>query len=80
MLGGSEDDLCRPTRSKEPGFQLLDAEDWLSPPRLDIWTEGESQRRRGDYEEGRARENALHFARTSVHFTSNFYLSESDTS
>lgn len=27
MLGGSEDDLCRPTRSKEPGFQLLDAED-----------------------------------------------------
>lgn len=27
MLGGSEDDLWRPTRSKEPGFQLLDAED-----------------------------------------------------
>ena len=27
MLGGSEDDRCRPTRSKVPGFQLLDAED-----------------------------------------------------
>lgn len=44
MLGGSEDDLCRPTRSKEPGFQLLEAEDWLIPPRLDICTE--SRRRR----------------------------------
>lgn len=43
MLGGSEDDLCRPTRSKEPGFQLLDAEDWLIPPRLDIWTERERE-------------------------------------
>lgn len=46
MLGGSEDDLCRPTRSKGPGFQLLDAEDWPIPPRPDNWPEKERQRDR----------------------------------
>lgn len=39
MLGGSEDDLCRPTRSNDPGFQLLDGDDWLIPPRPANWTE-----------------------------------------
>lgn len=34
MLGGSEDDLCRPVRSKGLGFQLLDVE----PPGPDNWT------------------------------------------
>lgn len=34
MLGGSEDDLCRPVRSKGLGFQVLDAE----PPGPDNWT------------------------------------------
>lgn len=45
MLGGSEDDLCRPTRSKEPGFQLPEAEDWPMPPRPESWTEELRQRR-----------------------------------
>lgn len=43
MLGGSEDDLCRPTASREPGFQLPDAGDWPIPPRPDNWTEREKQ-------------------------------------
>lgn len=43
MLGGSEDDLCRPIASKEPGFQLPDAGDWPIPPRPDNWTEREKQ-------------------------------------
>lgn len=45
MLGGSEDDLCRPIASKEPGFQLPDAGDWPIPPRPDNWTERERNRR-----------------------------------
>lgn len=44
MLGGSEDDLCRPTTSKEPDFQLPDAGDWPTPPRPDNWTERERQK------------------------------------
>lgn len=41
MLGGSEEDLCRPHRSKEVGFQLQDADDWPTPPSPDNWTETE---------------------------------------
>lgn len=50
MLGGSEDDLCLPIRSREPGFQLLDAGDWPVPPRPDNWTvrKGETEKRKGD--------------------------------
>lgn len=44
MLGGSEDDLCRPIASKEPGFQLPDAGDWPIPPRPDNWTERKKQK------------------------------------
>ena len=33
MLGGSEEDLCRPPRSIEPGFHPEDPEDWTIPPR-----------------------------------------------
>lgn len=62
MLGGSEDDLCRPTRSKEPGFQLPEAEDWPMPPRPDSWTEEWRQRR---FMRMRRKKG-----RTSVHFKS----------
>lgn len=48
MLGGSEDDLCRPTTSKEPDFQLPDAGDWPTPARPDNWTERERERERED--------------------------------
>lgn len=64
MLGGSEDDLCRPTRSKEPDFQLLDAEDWAIPPRPGNWTEKEGRKRRVIKNEKKKK------GRTSVHFQS----------
>lgn len=45
MLGGSEDDLCLPIRSRGAGFQPLDAGDWPLPPRPDSWavTEGREE-------------------------------------
>lgn len=46
MLGGSEDDLCRPIRSRGAAFQLLDAGAWTLLPRADSWTVREDERQK----------------------------------
>lgn len=43
MLGGSEDDLCRPTMSNGPDFQPLDADGCPIPPRADNWPTGDGK-------------------------------------